>query len=138
MTNSIRCGALCLGFTSITILCSAAAQSLQGHSNLAQSTRTAAGDDNLACTISATDRAWNPPGTMDVAIDGADVGSFDFGPNGSKSLDFSCTEGKHSFTFTVEGTNISCSATFRVSKSKTKFVPGMFVSPNGTTSCGLQ
>jgi len=93
---------------------------------------------NLSCTISATNQPWNPPGVMDVSIDGASIGSFKFGPNGSDALDFSSTAGKHGFTFEVEGTNFSCSASFTVSANKTKFSPMMRISPDGKTYCGLQ
>jgi len=94
-------------------------------------------DQTLSCKILATSQPWNPPGTMDVSIDGTSVGSFDFGPNGSTSLVFSCTAGRHSFTFTVDGTNISCSASFTVTTKKTDFSPMMRVAPDGNVSCGL-
>jgi|SRR5579864_593172 len=93
---------------------------------------------NLSCTILATSQPWNPPGVMDVSIDGSSVGSFKFGPNGSEALDFTCRAGKHGLTFAVENTNTSCSASFTVSGGKTKFSPMMWIAPNGTVSCGLQ
>jgi hypothetical protein len=95
-------------------------------------------DDDLSCKISATSQPWNPPGVMDVSIDGTNVGSFNFGPNGSTALNFSCTAGRHTFTFSIENTNVSCSASFSVSKDKTSFTPMMWIAPNGTVSCGLQ
>lgn len=94
--------------------------------------------DQLSCKILATTYPWNPPGTMNVSIDGTSVGSFGFDQTGSKSLDFSCTVGRHSFTFEVDGTNISCSASFSVSAKKTQFSPYMRVAPDGKTTCGLQ
>jgi hypothetical protein len=94
--------------------------------------------DTLSCKILATTRPWNPPGVMDVFIDGNSIGSFKFGPNGSDELAFACTEGNHSFTFSVENTNISCSASFSVTSSKTTFSPMMWVAPNGAVTCGLQ
>jgi hypothetical protein len=94
--------------------------------------------NQLSCEILATTQPWNPPGTMNVSIDGASVGSFAFDQTGSKSLDFSSAAGRHNFTFEVDGTNISCSASFSISASKTQFSPMMRVAPDGKTSCGLQ
>ena len=34
--------------------------------------------EQLTCTIESTTRPWNPPGTMDVQIDGQDQGNFQF------------------------------------------------------------
>jgi hypothetical protein len=95
-------------------------------------------DDSLSCKILPTTTAWNPPGTMDVSVDDTNVGSFTFGPNGSTGFDFKCTAGKHSFTLAIENTNVSCSASFTISKDKTSFSPGLRVAPSGSMICALQ
>jgi hypothetical protein len=103
-----------------------------------QNRTTVQDSKKLACEISATNEPWNPPGVMDVSIDDSDVGSFRFGPQGSESLKFESVAGKHTFSFAIDGTNISCSATFSITSSKTTFTPMMRISPNGSIICGLQ
>jgi hypothetical protein len=93
--------------------------------------------DTLKCSIQSTSVPWNPPGTARVRIDGQSVGSFHFGPNGSSSLKFDCTEGDHRFQFSVVGTPVSCSGTFDVDKGDTDFSPTIFVSPFGQVTCSL-
>ena len=93
-------------------------------------------EENLKCKILGTSVPWNPPGTMDVSIDGDDIGSFDFGPDGSESLSFSCTRGNHTFRFQIEGTRVSCSGGLRIGRGL-RFLPAMRVAPNGYSVCSL-
>lgn len=106
--------------------------------NAQQDSTRVQGSKSLTCEIASTNQPWNPPGVMDVSIDGSSVGSFRFGPQGSESLKFDCAAGGHTFSFAVEGTNITCSASFSVTSDKTKFTPMMRVAPNGSVICGLQ
>lgn len=92
----------------------------------------------LNCTIDSTAFPWNPPGTAQVAIDGTSIGSFNFGPGGSSSLNFSCTPGHHQFQFAIPGTAISCSGSIQVDASDTDFSPLIQVSPFGQVTCSLQ
>jgi len=94
-------------------------------------------DKQLKCRILGTSFPWNPPGTMNVSIDGEDVGSFDYGADGSEPMNFSCTRGNHTFRFSVDGTRISCSGALRIGK-QLRFIPGMRVNPyNGAAVCSL-
>lgn len=94
-------------------------------------------ENSLSCKIVETNVPWNPPGKMNVTVDGNSVGSFDFDSNGTKSLDFDCSSGSHGFTFKVNGTQISCSGSFAVDNGHTQFIPAMRLFPNGTTACSL-
>ncbi len=94
--------------------------------------------EQLTCTIESTTRPWNPPGTMDVQIDGQDQGNFQFGPSGNTGLTWSCYPGPHAFTLTANfanGTSTSCSGSFTVG-SNPNFFAQMNIGPNGTT-CSL-
>jgi hypothetical protein len=93
------------------------------------------------CNITSTTRPWYPPGTMDVQIDGQDIGNFQFGPGGNTGLNWQaplCTPGPHSFQFTANfstGVSTSCSGSFTVG-SNTNVFAQMNIGPNGTT-CSL-
>lgn len=92
----------------------------------------------LTCTIDSTSIPWNPPGTVHVRVDGKSVGNFDFGPEGSSSLDFSCKVGHHHFQFVVSGAIPSaCSGSFDVDEDNTDFSPQINVSPYGQVTCSL-
>ena len=95
-----------------------------------------ADSSSTTCSIMGTSFAWNPPGTMDVSVDGSSVGSFSFGPGGSDELDFTCTPGRHSFRFSIEGTPIVCAGLLRIGTSTT-FIPAMRVDPMGNSVCSL-
>jgi len=98
----------------------------------------AADQSTQTCTIVGSTHYWNPPGTMDVTVDGSDIGNFQFGPSGNTSLSFSCTSGSHSFTFAANfanGASASCSGSFSVGQNL-NFAPQMNIGPNGTT-CSL-
>jgi Peptidase_C39 like family len=92
----------------------------------------------LSCTIDSTSTPWNPPGAAQVRIDGKSIGSFNFGPGGSSSLDFSCKAGHHHFQFSIPGTMISCTGYFDVDDDNTDFSPSMRVSPYGQVTCSLE
>jgi hypothetical protein len=93
------------------------------------------------CNITSTTRPWYPAGTMDVQIDGQDIGNFQFGPGGNTGLSWQaplCTAGPHSFEFTANfttGASTSCSGSFTVG-TNTNFFAQMNIGPNGTT-CSL-
>lgn len=93
-------------------------------------------DQSSTCTIAGTSVPWNPPGTMVVTIDGTSVGSFDFGPNGSDSLDFSCTPGRHTFSFAIANTAIRCAGVLNIGSGLT-FLPAMRVDQLGNSICSL-
>jgi len=95
-------------------------------------------DAGLECTIDSTPTPWNPPGTALVRIDGRSIGSFNFGPGGSTSINFSCRPGHHRFQFAVVGTSISCSGSFDVDENDTDFSPSIRVSPFGQVTCSLR
>lgn len=82
----------------------------------------------LTCTIVGTSVSWAPAGTMDVAVDGSYVGSFSFSQLGSNPLDFICSSGRHSYSFSIEGTTVTCYGGFYVG-SDTSFAPFMRVYP---------
>ena len=94
--------------------------------------------DMLSCTIDSTSIPWNPPGSAQVRIDDHSIGSFQFGPAGSSSLNFSCTPGHHRFRFSISNTAISCSGSFNVDENNTDFSPAIRVSPFGQVSCSLE
>jgi hypothetical protein len=94
--------------------------------------------ESMTCTIDSTSIPWNPPGTVRVRVDGKNVGSFEFGPGGSTSLDFDCAAGHHQFQFSVSGVlPSSCSGSFDVDKDNTDFSPRIRVSPSGAVTCSL-
>ena len=92
---------------------------------------------SLTCSIDKTSTPWNPPGKMNVAIDGTGVGSFTFDLNGTSSLDFACSAGSHDFVFNVDGAQVSCSGTFAPDQNHTHFLPAMRLNADKTTSCSL-
>lgn len=100
-------------------------------------TLTARAQSNLTCSIDKTQAPWNPPGKMNVEVDGTAVGSFNFDSNGTGSLSFACTSGSHKFTLKVDGTQVSCSGAFVPDSNHTHFVPFMRLNPDQTTVCAL-
>lgn len=91
----------------------------------------------LSCTIDATNYPWNPPGKMDVKIDGVSVGAFSFSQRGSSAVNFSCTPGVHSFRMQADGTSINCEGDFSVDAQHTDFLPTMNMLAGGQTVCGM-
>ncbi len=80
------------------------------------------------CTIVGTAVSWNPSGTIDVTVDGSYVGSFSFNQFGSNSLSFDCSRGRHSFSFSIEGTAATCNGILYIGID-TNFAPAMRVYP---------
>ncbi|MGB8909311.1 MAG: hypothetical protein WCC84_11245 [Candidatus Cybelea sp.] len=89
---------------------------------------------NLTCHIAPTSINWPNPGTMTVSIDGAEIGTFQFGPTGTTGFAFSCTPGAHTFAFIqafANGQTATCTGPFAVNPPNLYYGPGMAMGPSG-------